>query len=172
MKYQKNICLKIGNIMKLKLTLEEAKKKVLEYMSLDYHCGPSVLKTMLDAYGLKDDLLWAGTVFRGGIAGQQQCPCGAVSGSSIALGLRHRTSAGSKEKKEKAREAACNDAAELVKSFQEKYGAVTCIGLLGVDFADEAAIKIARENNLLGHKCLNLVQFAIEKLYEMEKERS
>ncbi len=158
--------------MKLKLTLDEAKSRVLQYMRQNYHCGPSVLKTMMEAYGLKDeDLLWAGTAFRGGIAGQQQCPCGSVSASTIALGFRYRCSAKDRGKAEKAREAASKDAAELVMSFQEKFGAVTCIGLLGVDFTNEEAMKKAIERDLFKDKCHNYVQFAIEKLYELESKR-
>lgn len=159
--------------MKLKLPLEEAKSKVLEYMRLNYHCGPSVLRVMWEAYGLKNkDFLWAGTVFRGGIAGQQQAPCGAVSASALALGLRHRCSTADKEKAEQARNAACADAAELVRSFEDKFGSITCFGLLGVDLSSEAAMKQARDSGLFEGKCYNYVQFAIEKLYEIEEKRT
>ena len=128
---------------------------------------------MWEAYGMKNkDFLWAGTAFRGGIAGQQQGPCGAVSAAALALGLRHRRSAADKEKAEKAREAACKDAEELVKSFEEKFGSITCYGLLGVDFRDEAAAKKARDEGLFEKKCPNYVQYVIEKLYELENKRT
>jgi len=126
-----------------------------------------------EAYGLKnEDFLWAGTVFRGGIAGQQQAPCGAVSASALALGLHHRCSTADKNKAEQARNAACEDAAELLKSFEDKFGAVSCIGLLGVDFKDEEAMKQARESGIFERKCQKQVQFAIEKLYEIENKRN
>jgi C_GCAxxG_C_C family probable redox protein len=126
-----------------------------------------------EAYGLKNkDLLWAGTTFRGGIAGQQQAPCGAVSAAAIALGLRHRCYNADKKKAEQARNKACEDAAELVKSFEEKYGAITCYGLLGIDLRDEEAMKRAREAGIFEEKCQKQVQFVIEKLYEIEKKRS
>jgi hypothetical protein len=36
---------------------------------------------MWDTYGWdNEDLLWASTAFNGGIAGQQQAPCGLVTG--------------------------------------------------------------------------------------------
>ena len=128
---------------------------------------------MWEAYGLKnEDFLWAGTVFRGGIAGQQQGPCGAVSGSAIALGFRHRCSAADKKKAERARNAAYEEAAGLVKSFEEQFGSITCYGLLGVDFRDEAAMKQARESGLFEQKCPKQVQYVIEKLYEMEKKHA
>jgi C_GCAxxG_C_C family probable redox protein len=128
---------------------------------------------MWEAYGLKnEDLLWAGVAFRGGIASQQQATCGAVSASALALGLRHRCSLGDKEKAEQARKAANEDAAELVKSFTQRFGAVTCVGLIGVDFSDEKAIKQARESGLFENKCQKFVQFVIEKLYELEDKRN
>ena len=128
---------------------------------------------MWEAYGLKNkDLLWAGTVFRGGIAGQQQAPCGAVSASALALGLHYRRSTADKEKAEQARNAACADAAELVKSFEDKFGSITCIGLLGVDLSSEAALKQASESGLFERKCYPNVQFAIEKLYEIEEKHN
>lgn len=127
---------------------------------------------MWEAYGIKNkDLLWAATVFRGGIAGNQQAPCGAVSASALALGFRHRCSTADKEKAEKAREAACQDADELVKSFEKKFGSITCIGLLGYDFSDKAASQRAREENLVEKKCYMQVQFVIEKLFEFERRR-
>jgi C_GCAxxG_C_C family probable redox protein len=126
---------------------------------------------MWEAYGLKnEDFLWAGTAFRGGIAGQQQATCGAVAASALALGLRHRCSLADKEKAEQARKAINEDAADLVKSFIQRFGAVTCIGLTGVDFSDEKAVKQTIDSGLL--KCSQQVQFVIEKLYELEDKRN
>jgi len=128
---------------------------------------------MWETYGLKnEDFLWAGTVFLGGIAGQQQATCGAVSASALALGLRHRRSLADKDKAEQARKAANEAAAELVKSFIQRFGAVTCIGLTGIDFADEKSVKQARESGLFENKCQKFVQFIIEKLYELEDKRN
>jgi C_GCAxxG_C_C family probable redox protein len=118
------------------------------------------------------DFLWAGTVFRGGIAGQQQAPCGAVSAAVLALGLKYRRSTKDKEKAEKARKAAYDEAAEYVKDFQKRFGAITCIGLLGVDFNDDVAMKRARETGLFEGKCERHVEFAIEKIYEIEDKRN
>jgi C_GCAxxG_C_C family probable redox protein len=126
---------------------------------------------MWEAYGLKnEDFLWAGTAFRGGIAGQQQATCGAVAASALALGLRHRCSLADKEKAEQARKATNDDAADLVRSFIQRFGAVTCFELTGVDFSDEKAVKQAIDSGLL--KCSQQVQFVIEKLYELEDKRN
>jgi len=127
---------------------------------------------MWEAYGLDNpDLLWAATAFRGGIAGQQQAPCGALSAGALALGLRHRTSDDDKEKAKAAREAANEDAEALVKAFQEKFGDITCGGLLGVDFSDDAAVKRAYDAGVF-KRCDDHVRFVIEKLYELDARRN
>lgn len=127
---------------------------------------------MWEAYGLNnEDFLWAGVAFRGGIAGQQQATCGAVSAAALALGLRHRRSLADREKAEKSRNAANEDAGELVKSFVQRFSAVTCIGLTGVDFSDEGAMKKAVDAGLFEKKCDKQAQFVIEKLYELDKKR-
>lgn len=128
---------------------------------------------MWEAYGLEnEDLLWAGITFSGGIAGQQQAACGAISAAAIALGLHHKPSGGDREKAEKARRAAIDDAAELVKDFIRKYGEVSCIGLTGVDLSDEEARKQAIEDGLFEQKCDMQALYVIEKLYELEEKRS
>lgn len=134
--------------------------------------GLPVLQVMWEAYGLgNEDFLWAGTVFRGGIADRQQANCGAISTAAIALGLRHRCSLDDTEKAERAKRAACDEAVELVESFIERYGALSCLGLLGVDLSDEAAVKKAIESGLF-KECDKRILFVIEKLYELEEKRS
>ena len=120
---------------------------------------------MWEAYGLEnEDFLWAGTAFQGGIAGYQQAPCGAVSMAAMLLGLKYRRSPDDREK------AACDDAAELVKSVAEKFGDITCLALLGKDLSDEAAMKEAIESGIF-KKCDDYIKFVIEKLYDLEEKR-
>lgn len=128
---------------------------------------------MWKAYGLEnEDFLWAGTVFQGGIAGQQQAPCGALSAGALVLGLRHRSPPDDKEAVDLARKAAYDDARELVGSFIEKFGEISCIGLTGLDLSDEKGRERARELRVFENKCEKYVQFVIEKLYELEEKRN
>ena len=126
---------------------------------------------MWEAYELGDeDLLWAAVAFNGGIAGQQQAPCGAVSASAVCLGFRHRCSLAEKQRAEQARLSARQDASELVKSFTEKFGTIICRDLLGFDFSDAEAARRFRESGIWKEKCDNYVQFVIEKLYELDRK--
>ena len=127
---------------------------------------------MWEAYELgNEDFLWASTVFRGGIAGQQKATCGAVSSAAVCLGLRHRVSAADKEKVVQAREAAVADADELVRSFMDKFGEITCLGLLGVELVDDKAVQQAIMSGLMA-KCDDYIRFVVGKLYELDEKRS
>jgi C_GCAxxG_C_C family probable redox protein len=157
--------------MKLKLTLEEAKQKARAYLK-ELHCGPTVLRVMWEAYGWEnEELLWAGKVFMGGIAGVQEGPCGAVSGMAMVTGLRHRYTGPDKDIEERERQAAYNEAAALVKDFKQRWGAITCRELYGFDFEDKEAIEKARQSGTFKPECENQVVYAIEKLYEREEMR-
>ena len=126
---------------------------------------------MWEAYELGDeDLLWSGIAFNGGIGGEQQAPCGAVSASAVCLGLRHRTSMDDKDIAQQARLAARRDASEVVRSFTEKFGTIMCRDLLGFDFSDTQAARQFRESGMWREKCDSYVQFVIEKLYQLDDE--
>jgi len=118
-----------------------------------------------------EDLLWASTAFNGGIAGQQQAPCGAVSSATVVLGLRHRQPLADKEKAEQARLKTREEASGLVRDFNQKYGTIICRDLIGFDFSKPAEYQRFRESGIAREKCDKYVQFVIEKLYELEKSR-
>jgi hypothetical protein len=106
-----------------------------------------------------------------GISGQQQAPCGAVSASAISLGLRHRCSFTDKEKAEKARNTARDYAGKLVRAFTERFGDITCRGLLAIDFSKPGEYQKFRESGVWKDTCEKYVQYVIEKLYEFDDEK-
>jgi C_GCAxxG_C_C family probable redox protein len=114
-----------------------------------------------------EDMLWASIAFNGGIAGQQEAPCGVVSSATVCLGLRHRCPIDDKDKAKQARLDARQDAREFVQGFKEKFGDITCLGLLGVNFSDEEATRKLRESGEQREKCNSYFVYAIEKLYEL-----
>ena len=124
---------------------------------------------MWEAYGLEnEDFLWSCTNFMGGIGGHQQAVCGAVSASAVCLGLRHRHPLDDEEGTEQARQDARQKAGELVQSFTEKFGTIICRDLVGIDFSDPEAASRFRESGMGKEKCERYVQFAVEKLYELD----
>ena len=118
-----------------------------------------------------EDLLWSCVAFNGGIAEQQQAPCGAISASAVCLGLRYSCPSGERERAKQARNDARRDAGELIKDFTEKFGTITCRELLGFDFSDTEARKRALDSGTWSQKCDSYVQFVIEKLYELDERR-
>lgn len=125
---------------------------------------------MWEAYDLgNEDMLWSGITFMGGIGGQQQAPCGAISASAICLGLRHRCSLAEEQRAQQARLKARRDASELVRSFTEKFGTIICRDLVGLDFSQPGAYRQFLESGIWKEKCDHYLQFAIEKLYELDE---
>lgn len=124
---------------------------------------------MWETYGLgNEDLLWSGVAFNGGIGGQQQAPCGAVSAAAICLGLRHGNYATDKQKVKQARLDTRQRASELIKSFTQKFGSIVCLDLVGIDFSEPGGYQRFQESGIWKEKCDHYVQFIIEKLYELD----
>jgi C_GCAxxG_C_C family probable redox protein len=115
-----------------------------------------------------EDLLWATTALHGGIAGQREATCGAVSGGVVYLGLRHRVPMANKEQAEQARLLIREHARQVVRSFTKEYGSIICCDVLGIDFSDPEAVQQFRESGRQREKCDSYVKFVIEKLYELE----
>jgi C_GCAxxG_C_C family probable redox protein len=128
---------------------------------------------MWEAYELgNEDLLWSCIAFNGGIAGQNQAPCGAVSAAAVCLGLSNRCSLADKPRAKQARLDAREDAAELVRSFTDNFGAISCRDLTGFDFSRPEAYRQFQESGTWKDKCDKYVQFVIEKLYDLDERRS
>jgi C_GCAxxG_C_C family probable redox protein len=128
---------------------------------------------MWEAYGLNnEDILWTCIAFNGGIAGQQTAPCGAISASTVCLGLRHRCSLTDKQKAKKERLDAREDASQLVRNFTERFGTIICRDLVGFDFSKPEAYRAFQESSKQQNKCNEYVEFVIEKLYELDEKRN
>jgi len=128
---------------------------------------------MWESYGREnEDLLWTCVAFTGGIAGQQAAPCGAISAGAICLGLQHRCPLSEKQRAKQERLDAREDASELVKEFAEKFGAITCRDLIGMDFSQPGVYQQFLESGVWKDKCVNYVQFVVEKLYALDEKRA
>jgi C_GCAxxG_C_C family probable redox protein len=158
-------------MMKMKMPVEKVKARALELLHSGNHCGPSILRAMWEAYGWKDeDLLWAATVMRGGMGGQQRGTCGAVAAAGVCLGLRHRWPLDDKDAAEKAREAAAAEAKELADEFIKKFGAMSCLDLVGMEITGPESLERAKKAGVLD-RCNDYIRFVIDKLYELEEKR-
>ncbi len=119
-----------------------------------------------------EDILWTCIAFNGGIAGHQSAPCGAISASTVCLGLRHRWPLTDKQRAKQERLDAREDASQLVKSFTERFGTIVCRDLIGLDFSKPEAYRYFQESGVWKDKCSKYVEFVIKKLYELDEKRS
>lgn len=121
--------------------------------------------------GFGEEIMRAASNLGGGVGGWGSI-CGAVSGSAIALRLKYGTEGDEDtetftEKREKMREIT----KEFMKAFEEEWGSVKCLDLLGVDFRtpegkeEYEAMKERGETH-----CAEYVEWAADKIIEMLEE--
>jgi len=84
----------------------------------------------------------------GGISGQQETPCGAVSASAVCLGLRHRCPLSDKGKAGQSRALIRHNANRLVREFKKAFGNITCAKLVGIDFSEPGAYQAFHESGI------------------------
>lgn len=118
-----------------------------------------------------EDLLWATTNFVGGIAGQREGVCGAVSGAAVYLGLKHRCPLHNAEQAGKARMLAREQTRNLVLEFSREHGDIICGKLLGIDFSNPEAVQQFRDSGKWIQKCSGYVNFIITELYKLENSK-
>jgi hypothetical protein len=128
---------------------------------------------MWETYGLEnEDLLWPSTALFGGIAGQQQATCGAVSSSAVCLGLRLRQPLADEPAVKRARLDIEREAGEIVREFTRRFGSLVCRDLVGLDLSDPEVRRRFLSESLGRDTCDRFVSFAVEKLYELEGKRT
>ena len=126
---------------------------------------------MWEAYDIRDEkCLWGALGFTGGIAGNQAAPCGALPGAVVALGFHHSCDLKQKEEAKKRRLAIRADADALFKSFVNRFGAISCRELVGLDFTIPTEYQ-KFQAGVWKEKCNHFVEFIIRKLYELEGVR-
>ncbi|MBU2429988.1 MAG: C-GCAxxG-C-C family protein, partial [Proteobacteria bacterium] len=115
--------------------------------------------------------LWAGIPFLGGIGGFQNAPCGIVSSTAVCLGFRYRSPLDDKERVKQARHAIRNFSGKLVNEFNQAFGDITCLGLIGMDFSKPGVYKEFLESGIWKEKCEKYMEFMIGKLYALEENK-
>jgi C_GCAxxG_C_C family probable redox protein len=90
--------------------------------------------------------------------------CGVVTGSMIALGLKHgKTKASDDDAKEKTYRLVL----ELVDKFKARNGSIVCRELLDCDMSTPEGLQDFKDRNLLETHCVRFVKDAAEILEEI-----
>lgn len=112
-------------------------------------CAESVLQALCERHGRAGEFaprmasgFCSGVARTGGM-------CGALSGAIMALGLLH-----GRDKGEESLETIYAMVQELVAEFEARFGGVTCMGLVGVDFRTAEGQRAFRERNLKQERCI------------------
>jgi len=135
-------------------------EKALSYFDNKFNCAQSVLASFApDLATSEDELLRVACAFGGGM-GRQQFTCGAVTGSSMVLGLKFgKGIADSEDKKQETYEKTV----ELFEEFSKLNGSTNCRELLkGLDMRNEKELGLINEQDLFHTNCRKYVSDAVK----------
>ena len=128
-----------------------------------FNCSQAVFSTLAEPLGFDRSLaLKIASPFGGGI-GRTGETCGAVSGALMALGLH----SGYSEPDPQAKDRVYALTREFLRRFQERYGAVACKTLIGVDLSTPEGLQKAREQDVFKTKCSQFIAGAVEIAEQM-----
>ena len=145
-------------------------EKALNYFDNNFNCSQSVLTAFADELGLsEDESLRVACAFGGGM-GRQQFTCGAVTGASMAIGLKFgKGKNDSDEKKAETYEKTVT----LFNEFTQLHGSTNCRTLLNdLNMNDTNELETINEQNLFHINCRKYVSDAVrltEKIIETLK---
>ena len=141
-------------------------EKVTELFLRGYNCAQSVFAAFSEDGGLDAGTALKLTYGFGGGCGQAGT-CGAITGSMLAIGLKH----GSDAPDDAEAKATLNAKREkLAEDFTERFGSTLCLDLLGFDIrTDEGHAKlVALMRDLPSSPCVGFITHAASILEEME----
>ena len=129
-----------------------------------FSCSQSVLAAFAEELGMDlPSALRISTGFAGGMAGTGGT-CGAVTGATMAIGLKHGSKAAD-ETDAKAHTAKLTR--ELMSRITGAHGSLVCKELLGCEIDTPEKFKAARESGVLAETCPAVIRLACDTLEEI-----
>src|ERR1035437_7233901 len=130
--------------------LDLVEKTVTELMGKYHNCAQCTLVGIQMVSGLKDEgLAKASTGFAGGIGGMQSV-CGALTGATLALGMKYGRDIsfleGPPEAASKKQSEAMEQAARLAKWFEHEFGSIICSELRKSHMGTELSMGVPWQN--------------------------
>jgi C_GCAxxG_C_C family probable redox protein len=145
------------------------KEEAVAYFEQGYVCSQAILAAYGTKLGLERE-----TAFRlagpfGAGMGRMGFTCGAVAGAFMVIGLKYGTAdLENTEDKEKAY--------GMVRAFTERFvkrhGTMVCRELIDCDISTPQGLQHARDTNLFGTVCVNLVRDAADLLEDIFLEQN
>ena len=146
--------------------MSKARDRALELFKADWLCAEAVLKAVAEAYGVASPLIpRIATPLCAGL-GRSGGPCGALTGALLALGaLRGRD-----EPDREAWLTVQSQAQDLTQRFTQRFGALACPDLLGVDLNTAEGQKAFASQEMKQKKCREYVLGAVELVEAVLRE--
>jgi C_GCAxxG_C_C family probable redox protein len=140
---------------------EEVAARGRELFDGSLYCAESVLQVVAEQQGISSPLIpRIATGFCSGLA-RTGGPCGAVTGAVMAMGLLSGRDGGTEEV------LPCYEAVQrFLDRFQERFGAISCPGLIGVDLGTPEG-RAAFEQQGLHDRCRGFVEGAASMVIEV-----
>jgi C_GCAxxG_C_C family probable redox protein len=155
---------------KSQVSVKELQEKVVRYFcdrpsnfptGRPYNCCESVLLALAEYLGMSSDLIpKIGTAIGAGV-GLNGLLCGSVSGVAMVIGIKY-----GRNRAEENPKLAWDIIDRYVTSFKDKFGAVNCRQLTGLNLKTPEGLKeyYARVHD---YECTKRLEFAVEKALEI-----
>lgn len=139
-------------------------EEAVTYFAEGFSCAQAVCAAYAPLFGMEREMaLRAAGAFGGGM-GRTGQTCGAVTGALIVIGLKH----GKTRAEDNATRETCYAlAAEFIRRFEARHGALNCPALLGCHIGTPEGRALAHEKHLFETVCADLVRDAAEILEEV-----
>jgi C_GCAxxG_C_C family probable redox protein len=141
---------------------EEAQEKVMEYFNSGYNCCESVVMAVCDYLGVDKEIPQKiSTPFGAGMS-KNGSNCGALNAAFICMGL-----VGGRRSSEDSKDKSYLPADRIFAKFKEKYGALCCYDLTGLDMKNSEETeedKAKRHNGLCSPLVKQVTQWVLEEI--------
>lgn len=129
-----------------------------------YNCTESVLLTLSEHLGVESDLMPRIATGIGAGFSLNGFTCGSISGAAMAIGLKYGRSTNQENP-----QATWNRVDRFIEAFRDRWGAVTCRELTGLDVkTPEGMMEYLR--SVHDYACTERVKYAVGKAIEILKE--
>lgn len=124
-----------------------------------FSCSQAVFLAFAEELGLDRETALKLSQALGGGMGHLGQACGAVSGAFLAISLKHGRS---RADDMAARDRTYERMKRLADLFRERYGSISCPGLLGLDLGTPEGLAEAKAKGLFASRCAEYVRTAAE----------
>ena len=126
-----------------------------------YNCCESVLLTLAEYLGIKSEIIPKIATGIGAGFSLNGFTCGTISGAIMAIGMKY-----GRQTNNQNPQATWSKADNFIEAFKQRWGAVTCRALTGLDVKTPEGFK-EYYKSVHDYACTERVKFAVKKAIEL-----